>query len=105
MKQITCAVIGLGWFGEHHVDTLQQLPLVKLKTVCTRTASRLKEIQEKYQVPHATTDYREVLADKEIDMVTVVTHIKEHVQPTVDALAAGQARLSGEAHGGQCRRL
>jgi predicted dehydrogenase len=21
MKRINCAVIGLGWFGEHHVDT------------------------------------------------------------------------------------
>ena len=40
MKQIRCGVIGLGWFGEHHVDTLQQLPLVEVKAVCTRTESR-----------------------------------------------------------------
>ena len=39
MKQIRCGVIGLGWFGEHHVDALQQLPLVELKAVCTRTES------------------------------------------------------------------
>ncbi len=90
MKQIRCGVIGLGWFGEHHVDTLQQLPLVELKAVCTRTESRLKEIKEKYHVPKAYTDYHELLADKDIDMVTVVTHIKEHLQPTLDALAAGK---------------
>jgi len=90
MKQVRCGVIGLGWFGEHHVDSLQQLPLVELKAVCTRTESRLKEIKEKYHVPGAYTDYHELLADKEIDMVTIVTHIKEHLQPTLDALAAGK---------------
>jgi UDP-N-acetylglucosamine 3-dehydrogenase len=90
MKRIRCGVIGLGWFGEHHVDTLQQLPLVEVAAVCTRTQSRLKEVAEKYHVPKAYTDYRELLADKSIDMVTVVTHIKEHAAPTVDALAAGK---------------
>jgi UDP-N-acetylglucosamine 3-dehydrogenase len=90
MKQIRCGVIGLGWFGEHHVDALQQLPLVDLQAVCTRTEGRLKEIKDKYHVPKAYTDYRALLADKDIDMVTVVTHIKEHLQPTVDALAAGK---------------
>jgi UDP-N-acetylglucosamine 3-dehydrogenase len=78
MKQIRCGVIGLGWFGEHHVDTLQQLPLVELAAVCTRTESRLKEVRDKYHVPRAYTDYREMLADKSIDMVTV------------DALASGK---------------
>ena len=90
MKQIRCGVIGLGWFGEHHVDALQQLPLVDVQAVCTRTESRLKEIKDKYRVPKAYTDYRALLADKDIDMVTVVTHIREHLQPTVDALAAGK---------------
>jgi UDP-N-acetylglucosamine 3-dehydrogenase len=90
MKRIRCGVIGLGWFGEHHVDTLQQLPLVELAAVCTRTESRLKEVAGKYGVPKAYTDYKELLADKSIDMVSIVTHIKEHVAPTVDALAAGK---------------
>ena len=47
MKRIRCGVIGLGWFGEHHVDTLQQLPLVEVAAVCTRTESRLKEMAGK----------------------------------------------------------
>ena len=90
MKQIRCGVIGLGWFGEHHVDTLQQLPFVEVKAVCTRTQSRLKEIKDRYNVPKAYTDYHEMLADKDIEMVSVVTHIKDHLKPTVDALAAGK---------------
>jgi UDP-N-acetylglucosamine 3-dehydrogenase len=90
MKQIRCGVIGLGWFGEHHVDTLQQLPLVELRAVCTRTESRLKEVATRYNVPKAYTDYRELLADKDIDMVTIVTHVKDHLKPALAALAAGK---------------
>ena len=90
MDRIRCAVIGLGWFGEHHVDALQQLPAVEVAAVCTRTESRLKEIAAKYKVPKTYTDYNDLLADKSIDMVTVVTHVKDHVAPTVAALKAGK---------------
>ncbi len=90
MEKIRCGVIGLGWFGEHHVDALQQLPAVEVAAVCTRTESRLREVAEKYGVPRTYTDYNELLADKAIDMVTVVTHVKDHLAPTVAALRAGK---------------
>ncbi len=90
MDKIGCGVIGLGWFGEHHVDTLQQLPACEVVAVCTRREWRVKEVQEKYSVPKAYTDYHEMLADKDIDMVTVVTHVKDHLKPTIDALEAGK---------------
>ncbi len=90
MDRIRCGVIGLGWFGEHHVDALQQLPLADVAAVCTRREHRLKEIAEKYNVPKSYTNYRDLLADGEIDMVTVVTHVKDHLQITIDALRAGK---------------
>jgi UDP-N-acetylglucosamine 3-dehydrogenase len=90
MERIRCGVIGLGWFGEHHVDALQQLPLADVTAVCTRREGRLKEVAEKYKVPKTYTNYHDLLDDKEIDMVTVVTHVKDHMQPTVDALRAGK---------------
>ncbi len=90
MDRIRCGVIGLGWFGEHHVDALQQLPLADVAAVCTRREHRLKEIAEKYNVPKSYTNYQDLLADREIDMVTVVTHVKDHLQITIDALRAGK---------------
>lgn len=90
MDKIRCGVIGLGWFGEHHVDALQQLPMAEVTAVCTRRPERVKEVAEKYQVPKSYTNYQDLLADPEIDMVTVVTHVGDHVQPTVDALQAGK---------------
>jgi UDP-N-acetylglucosamine 3-dehydrogenase len=90
MERIRCGVIGLGWFGEHHVDVLQQLPLAEVAAVCTRREWRVKEVQAKYHVPKAYTDYHEMLADRDIDMVTIVTHVKDHLRPTIDALRAGK---------------
>ena len=90
MKQINCAVIGLGWFGEHHVDTLNELPMANLSAVCTRTESRLKEISEKYKVKHSYTDFRRLLTDPKIDMVAITTHTKDHLIPALEALKAGK---------------
>lgn len=90
MDKVRCGVIGLGWFGEHHVDALQQLPMAEVTAVCTRRPDRVKEIAAKYHVPKTYTNYHDMLADPEIDLVTVVTHVSDHVQPTVDALRAGK---------------
>ncbi|MDA0833234.1 MAG: Gfo/Idh/MocA family oxidoreductase [Planctomycetota bacterium] len=90
MKQIRCGVIGLGWFGEHHVDTLQQLPQADVVAVCTRREERLREIAGKYHIGKTYTDYRDLLADDDIDLVTIVTHVGDHLEPTLAAIEAGK---------------
>lgn len=90
MERIKCAVIGLGWFGEQHVDTLTELPLAELAAVCTRTETRLAEIADRYNVKKRYTDYHELLNDKEIDMVSIVTHVPDHYKIAVDAIRAGK---------------
>ena len=79
MKTIRCGIIGLGWFGEHHVDALQQLPMAEVTAVCTRREARVREIAEQYKVPKTYTDYRDLLSDPDIDMVTIVTHVGDHL--------------------------
>jgi predicted dehydrogenase len=90
MKTIKCGVIGLGWFGEKHCEVLHYLPQAELHTVCTRRAERLKEVADRFSVPAAYTDYREMLADPQIEVVSVVTMWDQHVQPAVAALEAGK---------------
>src|SRR5262245_8234949 len=90
MDRIRCGVIGLGWFGEHHVDTLKQLPQAELTSICTRRPERLQEVARKYGVPRTHTDYRELLADPEVDLVSIVTHVDDHLEPALAALQAGK---------------
>lgn len=90
MNRIRCGIIGLGWFGEHHVDTLQQLPQAAVTAVCTRRPDRLREVAQKYGISKAYTDYRALLADPEVDLVTIVTHVGDHLEPTLAAIRAGK---------------
>lgn len=90
MRQINVGVIGLGWFGEKHCEVLAGLPEARLAAVCTRTPERLAAIQAAFHVPHACSDYREMLANPDIDVVSVVTMWDQHVEPTIAALEAGK---------------
>ncbi len=90
MERIRCGIIGLGWFGEHHVDALQQLPMAEVTAVCTRRETRVQEIAQQYKVPKTYTDHRDLLSDPDIDMVTIVTHVGDHLHVTLDAIRAGK---------------
>jgi UDP-N-acetylglucosamine 3-dehydrogenase len=90
MKRVKFAVIGLGWFGEKHCEVLSGIPQVELFALCTRTKSRLHELAKQFDVPHTYTDYNELLANKEIEAVNVVTMWDQHTAPTLAALSAGK---------------
>ena len=51
------------------------------------------------------TDYRELLDDPSIDVVGITTHVYDHRDIAIDALAERQARLSGKADGPDRGRL
>ena len=90
MTAVKYGVIGLGFFGDKHAEVLADMPGVELAAVCTRRPQRLQEVAELYGVPKTCTDYRELLADADIDAVSVVTHVNDHRDITVQALAAGK---------------
>lgn len=90
MRKIRHAVIGLGWFGEKHCEAVSALPNAELAAVCTRTPPRLAEVAGRFGVKRSYTDYRELLADPEIDSVSITTMWDQHAAPTLVALAAGK---------------
>ncbi len=89
-KPVRWGVIGLGWFGEIHVDTLAGMPAVEVAAVCTRRPDRLADVADRYRVPARYTDYRELLADPSVDAVSITTHVYDHREVAVAALQAGK---------------
>ena len=83
-------VIGLGWFGEVHADNLAEMPDIELTALCTRRPERLAEIADRLSVEKRYTDYHQLLADPDIDVVSVTTHINDHREIAIDALRAGK---------------
>lgn len=83
-------VIGLGWFGEIHADTLTDMPGIELTAFSTRRSERLNELADKYNVAGRYTDYTDLLADPAVDAVSITTHYQDHRDIAIDALRAGK---------------
>ena len=83
-------IIGLGFFGEVHADTLANMPGIELAALCTRRPERLEELADRYSVPRRYTDYHELLSDPSVDVLSITTHVDDHRDITVDALRSGK---------------
>jgi UDP-N-acetylglucosamine 3-dehydrogenase len=90
MSKIKYAVIGLGWFGEKHCEALAGFPNLELFALCTRRPERLHDLARRFDVKHTYTDFQKLLANPDIDAVSVVTMWDQHTAPALAALAAGK---------------
>lgn len=90
MSPVRFGVIGLGWFGHKHCETLAALPGVQLHSICTRTESRLHDVTAEFGVKRVFTDYHRMVQDPELDAVCVVTMWDQHTEPPLAALQAGK---------------
>lgn len=86
-KKVKVGVIGLG-FGADFLPIYQNHPNTELVAICQRTESKLKEAAKKYSVDKYFTDYRDMLNEKELDAVHVVTPVDTHTPIVLDCLKA-----------------
>ncbi len=93
-KPIGIGVIGTGYIAAaRHLPAFQALQeegKVRLLAVCDVGEDRLRRAAEKFEVPQAFTNYRDMLALDEIDAVSVCTPNFQHKQPVLDAFTAGK---------------
>ncbi len=90
MNSLRIGVIGLGWFGEIHCETILGVPNLELTALCTRRPERLKSQAEKFGVKKTYRDYRDMLADPDIDAVSIVTMWDQHTDLAIAAMEAGK---------------
>jgi UDP-N-acetylglucosamine 3-dehydrogenase len=90
MDRLRIGIIGLGWFGEIHCETIVGVPNLELVALCTRRPDRLAEQAKKFGVKKTYRDYHDMLADKDIDAVSIVTMWDQHTDPAIAALQAGK---------------
>jgi predicted dehydrogenase/threonine dehydrogenase-like Zn-dependent dehydrogenase len=89
--RIKVGVIGAGAFAQaFHLPNIQQLSYFDLKAVATRTGTTAKKIAEKYGAQYYTTDFQEVLRDKDINMVLIATRHNLHAPIAIEAAKGGK---------------
>lgn len=87
-KKITFGIIGFGKIGPRHKQKIDENENCELIAVCDIDESRLKSLEQ--QEIELYNDYKVMLKNPDIDVVSVCTPNYLHAQMTIDALNAGK---------------
>lgn len=79
-----------GWSMRAHLPALLALPEYELTAVCTSSAETAAESAKAYGAKSAFHDYHEMVAQPDIDLVSVSVRVPLHHQMVMAALAAGK---------------
>lgn len=91
MSKVRVGVIGTGAQGRGvHVRACAATRDIELVAICDTQKAKLEGVLREYTVPHAVTDYREVLAMADVDAVIVALPNYLHAPITIEALKAGK---------------
>ena len=91
---IKVGLLGPGsWAQQGHLPALAAAGAV-VSVVCGRDADRARDAAQKAGIERATTDWRGVIADGELDALVVTTPPVAHAEPVAAALEAGLPVMS-----------
>ena len=93
-EQTRVAVIGVGGIGPVHIEGYRKLSTVNIVAVCDLDLDRAQIIAQKYDIPKFYQKYADLLADPNIDAVSVCVPNVLHSEIAVAALKAGKHVIS-----------
>lgn len=89
-------LIGTGWYGKVDLLRLIQVAPVEVVSLCDVDSQMLQEAaeivagrQENGQQPRLYDDYREMLAERDLDLVLIATPDHWHALPMIEAVKSG----------------
>ncbi len=96
-QELRIALVGYNFMGKAHTHAFRDaafyfdLPRRPVLTViCGRDKKKLEEARRKFGFAHAETDYRRVVARKDVDLVDIATPNASHCEIAVAAARAGK---------------
>lgn len=87
---ITFGLIGFGKIGERHADHIMAHPEARLHSVFDIKADRLNLFRNKYKGIQPYDSLKGILADPEIDIVSICTPNASHAEIAIAAMKAGK---------------
>jgi predicted dehydrogenase len=89
-------LIGTGWYGKTDLFRLIQVAPVEVVSLCDVDKNMLADAAEQVaarqvskQKPRTYTDYRQMLGERDLDIVIIVTPDHWHALPMIEAVQAG----------------
>lgn len=90
MKKVRIGIVGSQFISSIHARGLARCPRAEIVAVASATEANAAKFAEQFNIPHHTTDYRQLCEMNEIDMILIGAPNDLHCQMTVDAAAAGK---------------
>lgn len=90
MKTLNVGIIGVGSISNEHIQAYLKNESVNLIAFCDIDSEQLKKMGEQYNVGRLYATKEEMLADPDIDAVSVCTWNSAHAECTIAALDAGK---------------
>ena len=93
-KPIRVGIIGAsptrGWAANAHIPALKALPQFEIAAVCTTRQESADATAQKFGIPLAFADWRQMMAHPDIDLVIVTVKVRAHRELVLAALDAGK---------------
>ena len=97
-KPLRVGIIGAnargGWAADSHVPAVQGLDGLELAAVATNTQETADEAAQAFRVSKAYAGGDALIADPDIDVVTIATRVPDHCKLVLSAVAAGKSVYS-----------
>jgi predicted dehydrogenase len=87
------ALVGVGKWGINWARTLAKLPRTEFRYCCDLSEARLQTIKDQFPSVMITTNFQELLADRELDGLVLATTAPTHYKLGLQALNAGKHLL------------
>ena len=88
-RKLRAGVIGLGWAGQQHVAAYAADPTVDLVALSAMEEHLLEQFGQEHDVPGRYQDWKQMIAEAELDVVSIATPTFLHEPMAVPARAAG----------------
>ncbi len=94
---VRVAIIGCGVISHTHAESFARLAGADLVAACDLIPERAKALAEKFNIPRTCTDYRELLDDDAVDLISICTDHASHPAIACAAFEAGKHVLCEKA--------
>lgn len=88
--QVGIGIVGSGFIAAAHAEAFSRLPRATVRAVASRSADRAGEFAARWGIPASLTDFRELAARPDVDVVCVAAPNALHRDITVAAAGAGK---------------
>ncbi len=92
MGKLRVGVVGAGW-GQLQIEAFQRVRGLEVTALCDVDAARAGELAKQYQIDRTCVEYRDLLADAAIDLVSIASPPDLHESMARAAIDAGKAVL------------